>query len=105
MEEFYNPPRRRIPRQYSYRGSYRRPGSIQEGFNPAADILSAIEDAEGKFVKRRKDINLFEQQAMDRRLKLQQMVDDTKTMDENPFKTQMTQEFSQMVDDLSLIHI
>ena len=100
MEEFYNPPRRRIPRQYSYRGSYRRPGSIQEGFNPAADILSAIEDAEGKFVKRRKDIDLFEQQAMDRRLKLQEMVDDTKTMDENPFKAQMTQEFSQMVDDL-----
>lgn len=28
------------------------------------------------------------------------MVNDTKTMDENPFKTQMTQEFSQMVDDL-----
>ena len=100
MEEFYNPPRRRIPRQYSYRGSYRRPGSIRESFNPAANILSAIEDAEGKFVKRRKDINLFEQQAMDRRLKLQEMVDDTKTMDENPFKTQMTQEFSQMVDDL-----
>ena len=80
--------------------SYRRPGSIPDGFNPAADVLSAIEEVEGKFVKRRKDIDLFEQQAMDRRLKLQEMVDDTKTMDENPFKTQMTQEFSQMVDDL-----
>ena len=100
MEEFNNLPRTRRPRQYTYRGSYRRPGSIKESFNPAADVLSAIEEVEGKFVKRRKDIDLFEQQAMDRRLKLQEMVDDTKTMDENPFKTQMTQEFSQMVDDL-----
>lgn len=100
MEEFNNLPRTRRPRQYTYRGSYRRPGSIRESFNPAADVLSAIEEVEGKFVKRRKDIDLFEQQAMDRRLKLQEMVDDTKTMDENPFKTQMTQEFSQMVDDL-----
>ena len=100
MEEFDNLPRTRRPRQYTYRGSYRRPGSIPDGFNPAADVLSAIEEVEGKFVKRRKDIDLFEQQAMDRRLKLQEMVDDTKTMDENPFKTQMTQEFSQMVDDL-----
>ena len=100
MEEFDNLPRTRRPRQYTYRGSYRRPGSIRESFNPAADVLSAIEEVEGKFVKRRKDIDLFEQQAMDRRLKLQEMVDDTKTMDENPFKTQMTQEFSQMVDDL-----
>ena len=100
MEEFDNLLRTRRPRQYTYRGSYRRPGSIPGGFNPAADVLSAIEEVEGKFVKRRKDIDLFEQQAMDRRLKLQEMVDDTKTMDENPFKTQMTQEFSQMVDDL-----
>lgn len=100
MEEFNNLPRTRRPRQYTYRGSYRRPGSIPGGFNPAADVLSAIEEVEGKFVRRRKDIDLFEQQAMDRRLKLQEMVDDTKTMDENPFKTQMTQEFSQMVDDL-----
>lgn len=100
MEEFDNLPRTRRPRQYTYRGSYRRPGSIPGGFNPAADVLSAIEEVEGKFVKRRKDIDLFEQQAMDRRLKLQEMVDDTKTMDENPFKAQMTQEFSQMVDDL-----
>lgn len=100
MEEFNDLPRTRRPRQYTYRGSYRRPGSIKESFNPAADVLSAIEEVEEKFVKRRKDINLFEQQAMDRRLKLQEMVDDTKTMDENPFKAQMTQEFSQMVDDL-----
>jgi len=100
MEEFNNLPRTRRPRQYTYRGSYRRPGSIPGGFNPAADVLSAIEEVEGKFVKRRKDIDLFEQQAMQRRLNLQKMVDDTKTMDENPFKTQMTQEFSQMVDDL-----
>jgi len=100
MEEFDNLPRTRRPRQYTYRGSYRRPGSIPGGFNPAADVLSAIEEVEEKFVKRRKDIDLFEQQAMQRRLNLQKMVDDTKTMDENPFKTQMTQEFSQMVDDL-----
>jgi hypothetical protein len=100
MEEFNNLPRTRRPRQYTYRGSYRRPGSIKESFNPAADVLSAIEEVEGKFVKRRKDIDLFEQQAMQRRLKLQEMVDDTKTMDENPFKAKMTQEFSQMVDDL-----
>jgi hypothetical protein len=100
MEEFDNLPRTRRPRQYTYRGSYRRPGSIPGGFNPAADVLSAIEEVEGKFVKRRKDIDLFEQQAMQRRLNLQKMVDDTKTMDENPFKAQMTQEFSQMVDDL-----
>jgi|TARA_R100000479_G_scaffold121010_1_gene62206 hypothetical protein len=100
MEEFNNLPRTRRPRQYTYRGSYRRPGSIPGGFNPAADVLSAIEEVEGKFVKRRKDIDLFEQQAMQRRLKLQEMVDDTKTMDENPFKAKMTQEFSQMVDDL-----
>jgi len=100
MEEFDNSPRTRRPRQYTYRGSYRRPGSIPGGFNPAADVLSAIEEVEGKFVKRRKDIDLFEQQAMQRRLNLQKMVDDTKTMDENPFKAQMTQEFSQMVDDL-----
>ena len=100
MEEFDNLPRTRRPRQYTYRGSYRRPGSIPGSFNPAADVLSAIEEVEGKFVKRRKDIDLFEQQAMQRRLNLQKMVDDTKTMDENPFKTQMTQEFSQMVDDL-----
>lgn len=100
MEEFDNLPRTRRPRQYTYRGSYRRPGSIPGGFNPAADVLSAIEEVEGKFVKRRKDIDLFEQQAMQRRLNLQKMVDDTKTMDENPFKAKMTQEFSQMVDDL-----
>jgi len=100
MEEFNNLPRTRRPRQYTYRGSYRRPGSIPGSFNPAADVLSAIEEVEGKFVKRRKDIDLFEQQAMQRRLNLQKMVDDTKTMDENPFKAQMTQEFSQMVDDL-----
>lgn len=100
MEEFDNLPRTRRPRQYTYRGSYRRPGSIPGSFNPAADVLSAIEEVEGKFVKRRKDIDLFEQQAMQRRLNLQKMVDDTKTMDENPFKAKMTQEFSQMVDDL-----
>jgi len=100
MEEFDNLPKTRRPRQYTYRGSYRRPGSIPGSFNPAADVLSAIEEVEGKFVKRRKDIDLFEQQAMQRRLNLQKMVDDTKTMDENPFKAQMTQEFSQMIDDL-----
>ena len=43
MEEFDNLPRTRRPRQYTYRGSYRRPGSIPGGFNPAADVLSAIE--------------------------------------------------------------
>ena len=100
MEEFDDLPRRRTPRQYTYRGSYRRPGSITGSFNPAANVLSAIEEVEGKFIKRKKDIDLFEQQAIDRRLKLQEMVDDTKTLDDAPFKNQITQEFSRMVDDL-----
>ena len=42
MEEFDNLPRTRRPRQYTYRGSYRRPGSIPGGFNPAADVLSCL---------------------------------------------------------------
>lgn len=69
-------------------------------FNPAADILKAIETVEGTFVERKNKVNLFQQQAEQRYLDQQKSVSDTKNMDRPDLTAKMTEEFSSMVDEV-----
>ena len=81
MVDDYNYNRRR-PRQSTYRGSYRRPGSIPGVINPAADVLAGIEEVEGTFKERREKVNLYQQMAEQERIDLQNAVNDTQTLDQ-----------------------
>jgi hypothetical protein len=68
--------------------------------NPAANVLSAIEYVEGAFEDRREKVNLFQQQAEQRRIDLQDLVDDTKRVDQTDAQAKMTEQFSNMVTDI-----
>ena len=84
---------------YRYRQprAYRRSSVI---FNPAADILAGIEYVEGAFKERREKVNLFQQQAEQRRMDMQKLVDDTKRIDPTDTIAKMTEQFSNMVTDI-----
>jgi len=91
---------RRRPRQSTYRGSYRRPGSIPGVINPAADVLAGIEEVEGTFKERREKVNLYQQMAEQERIDLQNAVNDTQTLDQTDTLGEMTNQFSEMVNDV-----
>jgi hypothetical protein len=99
MVDDYNYNRRR-PRQSTYRGSYRRPGSIPGVINPAADVLAGIEEVEGTFKERREKVNLYQQMAEQERIDLQNAVNDTQTLDQTDTLGEMTNQFSEMVNDV-----
>ncbi len=99
MVDDYNYNRRR-PRQSTYRGSYRRPGSVPGVINPAADVLAGIEEVEGTFKERREKVNLYQQMAEQERIDLQNAVNDTQTLDQTDTLGEMTNQFSKMVNDV-----
>jgi hypothetical protein len=68
--------------------------------NPAANVLSAIEYVEGAFEDRREKVNLFQQQAEQRRIDMQNLVDDTERVDQTDAQAKMTEQFSNMVTDI-----
>jgi hypothetical protein len=101
MRDFDDLPRRRIPRQYSYVGSYRRPGSIEGApIVRAGDILEGIEEVQDAFTQRRKRVNEYQKEAEQEYINLQELVDNTKVLDRPDFNAEMTKQFSQMVTDV-----
>ena len=82
---------------------YRQPRNFRRSpviFNPAADVLAGIEYVEGAFKDRRRKVNLFQQQAEQRRIDMQNLVDDTKRIDQTDAMAKMTEQFSNMVTDV-----
>jgi len=93
MEDFSKPVR---PYRGRGRGTY-VPRTI---FNPAADVLAGIEYVEGTFKQRRDKVNLFQQQAEQRRIDMQKLVNDTQRIDQTDTMAKMTDQFSNMVTDI-----
>ncbi len=82
---------------------YRQPRASRRSpviFNPAADVLAGIEQIEGTFKDRREKVNLFQQQAEQRRIDMQELVDDTQRVNQTDAMTKMTEQFSNMVTDI-----
>jgi len=92
MEDFSKP----INPYRGRRGNY-VPRTI---FNPAADVLAGIEYVEGAFKERRDKVNLFQQQAEQRRIDMQKLVNDTQRIDQTDTMAKMTDQFSNMVTDI-----
>ncbi len=92
MEDFSKP----INPYRGRRGSY-VPRTI---FNPAADVLAGIEYVEEAFKERRDKVNLFQQQAEQRRIDMQKLVNDTQRIDQTDTMAKMTDQFSNMVTDI-----
>lgn len=93
MEDFSKPVN---PYRGRGRGNY-VPRTI---FNPAADVLAGIEYVEGTFKERRDKVNLFQQQAEQRRIDMQKLVNDTQRIDQTDTMAKMTDQFSNMVTDI-----
>ena len=93
MEDFSKPV---SPYRGRRRGNY-APRTI---FNPAADVLAGIEYVEGTFKERRDKVNLFQQQAEQRRIDMQKLVNDTQRIDQTDTMAKMTDQFSNMVTDI-----
>ena len=93
MEDFSKPVN---PYRSRGRGNY-VPRTI---FNPAADVLAGIEYVEGTFKERRDKVNLFQQQAEQRRIDMQKLVNDTQRIDQTDTMAKMTDQFSNMVTDI-----
>jgi len=93
MEDFSKPV---SPYRGRGRGNY-VPRTI---FNPAADVLAGIEYVEGTFKERRDKVNLFQQQAEQRRIDMQKLVNDTERIDQTDTMAKMTDQFSNMVTDI-----
>jgi len=93
MEDFSKPV---SPYRGRGRGNY-VPRTI---FNPAADVLAGIEYVEGTFKERRNKVNLFQQQAEQRRIDMQKLVNDTQRIDQTDTMAKMTDQFSNMVTDI-----
>lgn len=93
MEDFSKPVR-------TYRGRGRGTYVPRTVFNPAADVLAGIEYVEGTFKERRDKVNLFQQQAEQRRIDMQKLVNDTQRIDQTDTMAKMTDQFSNMVTDI-----
>ena len=93
MEDFSKPVR-------TYRGRGRGNYVPRTIFNPAADVLAGIEYVEGTFKQRRDKVNLFQQQAEQRRIDMQKLVNDTQRIDQTDTMAKMTDQFSNMVTDI-----
>lgn len=93
MEDFSKP-------ASPYRGRGRGTYVPRTVFNPAADVLAGIEYVEGTFKERRDKVNLFQQQAEQRRIDMQKMVNDTQRIDQTDTMAKMTDQFSNMVTDI-----
>jgi len=93
MEDFSKPVR-------PYRGRGRETYVPRTIFNPAADVLAGIEYVEGTFKERRDKVNLFQQQAEQRRIDMQKLVNDTQRIDQTDTIAKMTDQFSNMVTDI-----
>ena len=74
MEDFSKPTN-------TYRGRGRGNYVPRTIFNPAADVLAGIEYVEEAFKERRGKVNLFQQQAEQRRIDMQKLVNDTQRID------------------------
>ena len=83
-----------------YRGRGRGNYVPRTIFNPAADVLAGIEYVEGTFKERKDKVNLFQQQAEQRRIDMQKMVNDTQRVDQTDTMAKMTDQFSNMVTDI-----
>jgi len=84
----------------TYRGRGRGNYVPRTIFNPAADVLAGIEYVEGTFKERRDKVNLFQQQAEQRRIDMQKLVNDTQRIDQTDTMAKMTDQFSNMVTDI-----
>ena len=93
MEDFSKPAR-------TYRGRGKGNYVPRTIFNPAADVLAGIEYVEGTFKERRDKVNLFQQQAEQRRIDMQKLVNNTQRIDQTETMTKMTEQFSNMVTDI-----
>lgn len=93
MEDFSKPVR-------TYRGRGGGNYVPRTIFNPAADVLAGIEYVEGTFKERRDKVNLFQQQAEQRRIDMQKLVNDTQRIDQTDTMAKMTDQFSNMVTDI-----
>lgn len=93
MEDFSEPVK-------TYRGQGRGNYVPRTIFNPAADVLAGIEYVEGTFKERRDKVNLFQQQAEQRRIDMQKLVNDTQRIDQTDTMAKMTDQFSNMVTDI-----
>jgi len=93
MEDFSKPAR-------TYRGRGKGNYIPRTIFNPAADVLAGIEYVEGTFKERRDKVNLFQQQAEQRRIDMQKLVNNTQRIDQTDTMAKMTDQFSNMVTDI-----
>lgn len=93
MEDFSKPVK-------TYRGRGRGTYVPRTIFNPAADVLAGIEYVEEVFKERRDKVNLFQQQAEQRRIDMQKLVNDTQRIDQTDTMAKMTEQFSNMVTDI-----
>lgn len=93
MEDFSKPVK-------TYRGRGRGTYVPRTIFNPAADVLAGIEYVEEAFKERRDKVNLFQQQAEQRRIDMQKLVNDTQRIDQTDTMAKMTEQFSNMVTDI-----
>lgn len=93
MEDFSKPTN-------TYRGRGRGNYVPRTIFNPAADVLAGIEYVEEAFKERRDKVNLFQQQAEQRRIDMQKLVNDTQRIDQTDTMAKMTEQFSNMVTDI-----
>jgi hypothetical protein len=96
--------RYRRPRNTTYVGSYRRPGSSRY-FNPSADILAGIESIEQSIGKRKQTVRDFENAASQRKLELMQSLRETEGMEDTNAMNSLQSELSRMVDDVYRLDI
>jgi len=96
--------RYRRPRNTTYVGSYRRPGSSRY-FNPSADILAGIESVEESIGKRKQTVRDFENAASQRKLELMQSLRETEGMEDTNAMNSLQSELSRIVDDVYRLDI
>ncbi len=97
MDHFDDDKRYRRPRNTTYVGSYRRPGT-SEFFNPAADILEGIEGGISAVSKRKTKVRDFENAATQRRQELADSLRETEGMEDTDAMNSLQSELSKMVD-------
>mgnify|MGYP003113995806 CR=1 FL=1 len=98
MDHFDDDRRYRRPRDTTYVGSYRRPGTSRF-FNPAGDILEGIEGSIEAIGKRKTKVRDFENAAAQRRQELADSLRDTEGMEDTDAMNSLQAELSKMVDE------
>jgi hypothetical protein len=99
MDHFDDDDRRyRRPRNTTYVGSYRRPGTSRF-FNPAGVILESIEGGIDAIDKRKTKVRDFENAAAQRRQEIADTLRETEGMEDSDALNQLQSELSRLVDD------